>query len=268
MKNSPNVKMLPKYLFTEAVIFAGSDAWSHAKGWEEGLGKQIAGDSIPPVYLGPKQLKELDHLRIVDDGRMAARVYLAGEIQPMKINDIGIKLARAGVQDAKLFWGIPDREPEDWRDYLKRIREDVNGGDSAVCMPSGGSINLIQRADNEKALMLAQRYEGIAIHAESEAVYLYREGVWVKAAPLELSREMVAIYNENHTNFSKRSVNNVIEALKIVIPVLEQAAKEVGGAYTNRVKVEKTGKDGGTIKEDVTSPSPQQASEKYKNFLG
>ncbi|EKZ5666683.1 hypothetical protein SM12_02544 [Klebsiella pneumoniae] len=227
MKNAPNVKKLPKDLFTEAVIFAGSDAWSHAKGWEEGLGKQIAGDSIPPVYLGPKQLEELDHLRIVDDGRRAARVYLAGEIQPMKINDIGIKLARAGVQDAKLFRGIPDREPEDWRDYLKRIREDVNCGDSAACMPSGGSINLIQKADNEKALMLAQRYEGIAIHAESEAVYLYREGVWVKAAPLELSREMVAIYNENHTNFSKRSVNNVIEALKIVIPVMGEPRRSL-----------------------------------------
>lgn len=90
-----------------------------------------------------------------------------------------------------------------------------------------GDINLIQMADNEKALMLADRYEGIAIHAESEAVYLYREGVWVKAAPLELSREMVAIYNENHTNFSKRSVNNVIEALKIVIPVMGEPRRSL-----------------------------------------
>ncbi|PLJ44916.1 DNA primase [Klebsiella quasipneumoniae] len=90
-----------------------------------------------------------------------------------------------------------------------------------------GDINLIQMADNEKALMLADRYEGIAIHPESEAVYLYREGVWVKAAPLELSREMVAIYNENHTNFSKRSVNNVIEALKIVIPVMGEPRRSL-----------------------------------------
>lgn len=90
-----------------------------------------------------------------------------------------------------------------------------------------GDINLTQMADNEKALMLADRYEGVAIHAESEAVHLYREGVWVKAAPLELSREMVAIYNENHTNFSKRSVNNVIEALKIVIPVMGQPRRSL-----------------------------------------
>lgn len=50
--------------------------------------------------------------------------------------------------------------------------------------------------------------------------------------------------------------------------LLEQAAKEVGGAYTNRVKVEKTRKEGGIIKEEAISLSPQQASEKYKDFLG
>ncbi|EPM0660511.1 DNA primase family protein [Klebsiella pneumoniae] len=227
MKNAPNVKALPKDKFTEAIIFAGADAWSHAKGWEEGLGKQIAEDTTPPVYLGPRQLEALDNLRIVDDGRKAARVYLAGDIEPLMINAIGAKLALAGVQDAKLFRGIPDRHPEDWCGYFKRIREGLERVDSAVIRPPSGSINLIQKADNEKALMLADRYEGIAIHAESEAVYLYREGVWVKAAPLELSREMVAIYNENHTNFSKRSVNNVIEALKIVIPVMGEPRRSL-----------------------------------------
>ncbi len=31
MKSAPNVKHLPKDVFTEAVIFAGHDAWIHAK---------------------------------------------------------------------------------------------------------------------------------------------------------------------------------------------------------------------------------------------
>ncbi|NCB61850.1 MAG: DNA primase, partial [Gammaproteobacteria bacterium] len=66
MRNAPNVKLLPKDPFTEAIIFAGSDAWSHAKGWEEGMGKQIARDSTPPVWLGPKQLAELANLRIIE----------------------------------------------------------------------------------------------------------------------------------------------------------------------------------------------------------
>lgn len=132
MKNAPNVKSLPKDKLVEAVIFAGADAYSHAKGWEEGMGRQIACDTTPPVYLGPKQLAELASLRIVDKGRRCARVYQAGEIEPILINAIAEKLALAGVQDAKLYKGIPDQQPEDWRDYLTRLREDAERGESLV----------------------------------------------------------------------------------------------------------------------------------------
>ncbi|MDI7397589.1 VapE family protein [Cronobacter dublinensis] len=134
MRNAPNVNQLPKDLFTEAVIFAGADAWSHAKGWEEGMGKQVAGDTTPPVYLGPKQLAELNNLRIIDDGRRSARVYLAGDIEPLKINAIAEKLAVAGVKDARLFKGIPDREPERWN--MDRLRDSVQSGESLVDMLS------------------------------------------------------------------------------------------------------------------------------------
>ncbi|EGK6862575.1 DUF927 domain-containing protein [Salmonella enterica subsp. enterica serovar Glostrup] len=133
MKKAPNLKFLPKDKFTEAIIFAGADAFAHAKGWEESMGKQIAGDSTPPVYLGPKQLADLDNLRIVDEGRRFARVYIAGEIEPIQINAIAEKLALAGVQEAKLYKGIPDREPENWRDYLNRVREQYKAEESNIC---------------------------------------------------------------------------------------------------------------------------------------
>lgn len=96
------------------------------------MGKQIAGDTTPPVYLGPKQLAELAGLRIIDKGRRCARVYLAGEIEPIQINAIAEKLAGAGVQEAKLYKGIPDRQPEDWRDYLARLREQAERGETLV----------------------------------------------------------------------------------------------------------------------------------------
>ncbi|ECI2309947.1 DNA primase, partial [Salmonella enterica subsp. enterica serovar Infantis] len=66
MKNAPNYKYLPADKATEAIIFAGADAYSHVKGWEESMGKQIAGDTTPPVYLGKKQLADLANIRIVD----------------------------------------------------------------------------------------------------------------------------------------------------------------------------------------------------------
>lgn len=132
MKNAPNVKLLPKDPFTEAIIFAGSDAWSHAKGWEEGMGKQVAGDTTPPVYLGPRQLADLDNLRIIDDGRRSARVYLAGDIEQLQISTIADKLAVAGVKEARLFKGIPDREPEKWN--MDRLRDAALRGESLVGM--------------------------------------------------------------------------------------------------------------------------------------
>lgn len=96
------------------------------------MGKQIASDSTPPVWLGPKQLAELANLRIIDKGRRCARVYLAGDIEPLVINAIGEKLALAGIQDAKLYKGIPDQQPEDWREYLARVREQAEHSESLV----------------------------------------------------------------------------------------------------------------------------------------
>ncbi|QHP58551.1 DUF2280 domain-containing protein [Pectobacterium carotovorum] len=50
--------------------------------------------------------------------------------------------------------------------------------------------------------------------------------------------------------------------------LMEQAAKEVGDAYTNKLKVESTGKDGGPIQTQVTNLSPQEAADAYKKLMG
>ncbi|ENN3349208.1 hypothetical protein AB9N91_004349 [Salmonella enterica] len=131
MRSAPNVKQLPKDPFTEAIIFAGADAWSHARHWLESAGP-AAGDNVPPIYLGPKQLVDLNNLRIIDDERRSARIYLAGDIEPIKINAIAEKLALAGVKEARLFKGIPDRNPENWSEYLSRLRNDHQRGESLV----------------------------------------------------------------------------------------------------------------------------------------
>ncbi|WP_172620470.1 DUF927 domain-containing protein [Raoultella terrigena] len=163
VKNAPNLKHLPREKFTEAIIFVGTDAYAHAKGWEEGMGKQVAEDTTPPIYLGPKQLAELANLNIVDKGRRSARVYLAGDIEPIQINAIGEKLALAGVQDARLYKGIPDRQPEDWHDYLKRLREDAGSGESIV-------VNLPVKKRDQKA---APRTDELKPRVESRADGLY-----------------------------------------------------------------------------------------------
>lgn len=132
MKNAPNVKCLPEDKFTEAIIFAGADAYSHMQHWTESEGVK-AGDNVPPVYLGPKHLADLHNLRIVDDGRRYARVYRAGKLSETDTAIIATKLALAGVSEARLFDGISEQKPaEDWTPYLPRLKAEAENGESQV----------------------------------------------------------------------------------------------------------------------------------------
>ncbi|HFO1782288.1 TPA: phage/plasmid primase, P4 family [Escherichia coli] len=216
MKNAPNLKYQPKDKFTEVIIFAGTDAYAHAQHWIESEGRKH-GDNVPPVYLGPKQLADLANIRIVDDERRFARVYIAGEIEPIQINAIAEKLALAGVQEAKLYKGITDREPENWRDYLQRLREQAERGE----ILSGRTekkhkISLSRMADSQRAKLLAERFQDVAMNQESEVVHVWRDDFWVPVSTLDLSREMVAIYEENGTAFSRRAISNAVDALKVM----------------------------------------------------
>lgn len=100
MKLAPNVKQLPKDKGTEAVIFAGTNAWDAAKRYQDGNNN---GDDIPPIVLDHAQLNELANLNIIDKGRKYARVYQAGLVDQAKMSLIAKKLAAAGVTEAKLY---------------------------------------------------------------------------------------------------------------------------------------------------------------------
>ncbi|HFF0852181.1 TPA: DUF5906 domain-containing protein [Escherichia coli] len=216
MKLAPNVKKQPrgiKHKDTEVIIFAGSDAWSHAKQWQEQDGP-ASGDNVPPVWLGPNQLAELDALKIVPDGKKRVRLYQAGELDLVETKKIGQKLAAADIQDTNFYpEGMHVQKCENWRRYLNAERENIAAG---LTMPEQKNTQLAQMADSERAQLLAERFDGVCVHPESEIVHVWRGGVWCPVSTMELSREMVAIYSEHRATFSKRVINNAVEALKVI----------------------------------------------------
>ncbi|ELO8448208.1 DNA primase [Escherichia coli] len=218
MKLAPNVKQQPrgiKHKETEVIIFAGSDAWSHAKQWQE-HDARMAGDNEPPVWLGEQQLSELDKLQIVPEGRKSVRIFRAGYLAPVMIKAIGQKLAAAGVQDANFYPdGMHGQKVENWREYLASERQNLSDG-LVIELPVKQKAQLSQMADSERAQLLAGRFDGVCVHPESEIVHVWRGGVWCPVSPMELSREMVAIYSEHRATFSKRVINNAVEALKVI----------------------------------------------------
>ncbi|EFK7891975.1 DNA primase [Escherichia coli] len=216
MKLAPNVKKQPrgiKHKDTEVIIFAGSDAWAHAKQWQEQDGP-ASGDNVPPVWLGPNQLAELDALQIVPDGKKRVRLYQAGELDLVESKKIGQKLAAADIQDTNFYpEGMHAQKCENWRRYLNAERENIAAG---LTMPEQKNTQLAQMADSERAQLLAGRFDGVCVHPESEIVHVWRGGVWCPVSTMELSREMVAIYSEHRATFSKRVINNAVEALKVI----------------------------------------------------
>ncbi|HDQ5819789.1 TPA: DNA primase [Shigella flexneri] len=216
MKLAPNVKKQPrgiKHKDTEVIIFAGSDAWSHAKQWQEQDGP-ASGDNVPPVWLGPNQLAELDALKIVPDGKKRVRLYQAGELDLVETKKIGQKLAAADIQDANFYpEGMHVQKCENWRRYLNAERENIAAG---LTMPEQKNTQLAQMADSERAQLLAERFDGVCVHQESEIVHVWRGGVWCPVSTMELSREMVVLYSEHRATFSKRVINNAVEALKVI----------------------------------------------------
>lgn len=128
MRNAPNVKYIPADTFTEAVIFAGSDAWTHAKHWQAG---NPARDTTPPIVLSDKELSSLGSIRIVDEGRRFVRVYRAGRLSELQVTAIATRLALAGVTQAHLYSESYELL-EDWTNQLPRLKEEAERGEGVA----------------------------------------------------------------------------------------------------------------------------------------
>lgn len=189
MKLAPNVKQQSrgiKHKGTEVIIFAGSDAWAHAKQWQE-HDARMAGDNEPPVWLGEQQLSELDKLQIVPEGRKSVRIFRAGYLAPVMIKAIGQKLAAAGVQDANFYPdGMHGQKVENWREYLARERQNLSDG-LVIELPVKQKAQLSQMADSERAQLLADRFDGVAYILKVKSFTYGAAGYGVRSAQWSLA---------------------------------------------------------------------------------
>lgn len=157
MKNAPNLNKLPPDPFTEAIIFAGDKAWAFAQDWQQ---HNTIGDDVPPVWLGKKQLEELNSLNIVNAGRRYVRVYRAGAISELQISQIATKLALAGVQEARLY-SESQELLENWTDRLPDLKADAEGGDSTVVSLSAMKKKNAPVADDDLKPRVESRDDGV-----------------------------------------------------------------------------------------------------------
>ncbi|MDC7868810.1 hypothetical protein TH60_05710 [Pantoea ananatis] len=109
-----------------------------------------------------------------------------------------------------------------------------------------------------------------------------------KASGKKLAKKWVDMFNDTRSRFQTQIADIPIankayrlrtldrmatrtETMKnfaLTAQLIEQAAKEVGDAYTNKLKVESTGANGGPIKTESVSLTSDEAAELYKKMMG
>ncbi|EFA8777789.1 DNA primase [Escherichia coli] len=265
MKLAPNLKKQPRDRLTEVIIFAGSDAWSHAKEWQEWAGKHIAADNVPPVVLADEQLKNITDYRIVDDGRECVRIYRAGHITERSLTQIATLLAVAGVKNARCWRSFADKElPEDWSSRLAGLKAEYERGESLVmsCRELAESKKVVElpvkkkervKDDNASSLALNQmgasqrgevllaHYGGeLAIHADSDTVHHYNGVVWEPVQDKELQRAMAQIFIDAEISYSQNAIKSAVDTMKLSLPVMGNTARNLIG-FSNGVFDTRTG---------------------------
>ena len=185
MKLAPNVKLLPKDKGEDAVIFAGDDAYSHAEHYMQGGEARKRGDKIPPVYLGRRDLGNLENLRIVDEGRSRAIVRRAGKLDDKLALQIETLLAVAGVKEA-CFCDENGDLLEDWTPQLARLKDEYERGESLVLplkKKATGSYS-----DDELKPRVESRADGVfwvTPKVDKQSGEIIRPETWL-CSPLEL----------------------------------------------------------------------------------
>ncbi|WP_224717773.1 DUF5906 domain-containing protein [Pectobacterium versatile] len=230
MKLAPNVKQLPKDKGTEAVIFAGTNAWEVAKRYQSGNNN---GDDIPPIVLDHAQLNDLANLHIVDKGRKYARVYQAGLVDQAKMSLIAKKLAAAGVKEAKLY-SEAGEVLEDWKGYFERM-----ASEPLEALP--GVADLSRMGASQRGEVLRAYYGGaLAVHGDSDTVHHYNGVIWEPVADKDLQREMAQIFIEAEIAYSQNAIKSAVETMKLSLPVMGATARNLIG-FSNGVFDTRTG---------------------------
>ena len=252
MKSAPNLKKQPrgkKHADTEVIIFAGSDAWAHAKQWQEQEGR-LAGDDVPPVVLSDEQLKDIGNLKIVPDGRKSARIYKAGHLDQMMVKGIGQKLAAAGIQDADYYpEGMHHNERQNWRNYLDIERKNISDGlvielpvkKKARGQGDDSSLALNQMGASQRGRVLLAHYGGeLAINPDSDTVHYYNGVIWSPVQDKELQRTMAQIFIDEDICYSQNAIKSAVDTMKLSLPVMGNTARHLIG-FSNGVFDTRTG---------------------------
>ncbi|WP_439240939.1 hypothetical protein [Lonepinella sp. BR2474] len=247
--NAPHLKEpWNNQLFSDLIILAGSTAWG---AWNKGKGAlwhiladalkiddfSVNGEKIhrydqKPVIIDVKQLASLENTRLCNQEQRFIKIFQYGELTQEQKTAICLNLAtnnKVNGLAVGLYDGVSMEKLENLSGYIERLRTQESEQDLAKTIAKDAS----KKADhsireNDRTSEKSKSFYGwlnwdMALHRKNKSLYRYDGKIWNTVDEIDIKHKVVEFFELNNQGYSERSVNSLIETLKIQIPLMRDS---------------------------------------------
>ena len=214
-------------------MLAGSKAW---QAWGKGKGEEwlllcslVDGleSNQKPVILGENQLDNISSTRIAKEDQQLVKIAQYGELKQEEITAICQNLAKnTSAREVKLIDSAAQLK-EDLSSYIQLLRTDKKTADLAtqLALPEKVKEN---DGVNKKARALTKSLEmDLALNPRNRELYNYDGIGWQMVEKYEFLDKVVAFFEEQDFGYSARSIEGIIDTIKIQVPKMGVQTQEL-----------------------------------------
>ena len=214
-------------------MLAGSKAW---QAWGKGKGEEwlllcslVDGleSNQKPVILGENQLDNISSTRIAKEDQQLVKIAQYGELKQEEITAICQNLAKnTSAREVKLIDAAAQLK-EDLSSYIQLLRTDKKTADLAtqLALPEKVKEN---DGVNKKARALTKSLEmDLALNPRNRELYNYDGIGWQMVEKYEFLDKVVAFFEEQDFGYSARSIEGIIDTIKIQVPKMGVQTQEL-----------------------------------------
>ncbi|WP_288294308.1 phage/plasmid primase, P4 family, partial [uncultured Haemophilus sp.] len=219
--------------YSDLFVLAGSKAW---QAWGKGKGEEwlllcslVDGleSNQKPVILGENQLDNISSTRIAKEDQQLVKIAQYGELKQEEITAICQNLAKnTSAREVKLIDSAAQLK-EDLSSYIQLLRTDKKTADLAtqLALPEKVKEN---DGVNKKARALTKSLEmDLALNPRNRELYNYDGIGWQMVEKYEFLDKVVAFFEEQDFGYSARSIEGIIDTIKIQVPKMGVQTQEL-----------------------------------------
>lgn len=231
--NAPHLADQPHEPYSDLFVLAGSKAW---QAWGKGKGEEwlllcslVDGleSNQKPVILGENQLDNISSTRIAKEDQQLVKIAQYGELKQEEITAICQNLAKnTSAREVKLIDSAAQLK-EDLSSYIQLLRTDKKTADLAtqLALPEKVKEN---DGVNKKARALTKSLEmDLALNRRNRELYNYDGIGWQMVEKYEFLDKVVAFFEEQDFGYSARSIEGIIDTIKIQVPKMGVQTQEL-----------------------------------------